>query len=305
MSNQGKAYLYGMVTVLLWSTVATAFKLSLNYLDPVQLLLYSSLVSILTMGIIIIFQKKTRLIFSFTQKQYFYLLGLGFLNPFLYYMVLFKAYDLLPAQEAQPLNYTWALTLTFLSIFLLGQKISVKDALTGLTGYVGVLIISTHGDILGLNFSDPLGVGLALGSTIIWAVYWIYNKKISIDPVVGLFVSFLFSIPFTLIFCAILSSVIPTNMQGLFGAAYVGVFEMGIAFVCWLFALKLSTHTAKVSYLIYFAPFLSLIFIHFFLGEEILPSTIIGLVVITLSLLLQQMRFGEKTGEEIVSNKAS
>lgn len=294
MSNQGRAYIFGIMTVFLWSTVATAFKLSLKYLDPIQLLLYSSLISVLTIGVIIIFQRKTALIFSFSKKQYFYLLGLGFLNPFLYYMVLFKAYDLLPAQEAQPLNYTWALTLTFLSIFLLGQKISVKDAVTGITGYLGVLIISTHGDILGLNFSDPFGVGLALGSTIIWAVYWIYNQKTGVDPVVGLFMSFLFSLPFTLVFCTIFSSIVNAKVPGLLGAAYVGVFEMGIAFVCWLYALKLSSNTAKISYLIYFAPFLSLIFIHFFLGEKILPSTLLGLVIITLSLLLQQMKFGKK-----------
>ena len=41
---------------------------------------------------------------------------LGLVNPFLYYLVLFKAYDLLPAQEAQAINYTWALMLAFLSV---------------------------------------------------------------------------------------------------------------------------------------------------------------------------------------------
>ena len=47
MHNQRKAYLYGLVTVLLWSTVASAFKLSLRHLDVAQLLLYASGVSIL------------------------------------------------------------------------------------------------------------------------------------------------------------------------------------------------------------------------------------------------------------------
>ena len=32
----------------------------------------------------------------------------GLLNPCLYYLVLFKAYELLPAQQAQALNYSWA-----------------------------------------------------------------------------------------------------------------------------------------------------------------------------------------------------
>ena len=114
MQNQKKAYMYGIVTVLFWSTVATAFKLSLRYLDHFQLLLYSSIVSILVMSIILILQGKISLIFSYTKRQYVRSILLGFLNPFLYYTVLFKAYDLLPAQEAQPLNYTWAITLVVL-----------------------------------------------------------------------------------------------------------------------------------------------------------------------------------------------
>ena len=32
---------------------------------------------------------------------------MGLFNPFLYYLVLFKAYDLLEAQEAGTLNYIW------------------------------------------------------------------------------------------------------------------------------------------------------------------------------------------------------
>ena len=42
MTDQRKAYAHAMVAVLLWSTVASAFKLSLRYLDCAQLLLYSS-----------------------------------------------------------------------------------------------------------------------------------------------------------------------------------------------------------------------------------------------------------------------
>jgi len=49
---------------------------------------------------------------------------MGFFNPFLYYLVLFKAYELLEAQIAGTLNYTWPIVLVILSIFLLKQRIS-------------------------------------------------------------------------------------------------------------------------------------------------------------------------------------
>jgi drug/metabolite transporter (DMT)-like permease len=74
------------------------------------------------------------------------------------------------------------------------------------------------------------------------------------------------------------------------GAVYVGIFEMGITFVCWLFALKFSTNSAKVANLIFISPFLSLIFIYFLVGEQILVSTFIGLVFIITGLLIQTIK---------------
>jgi drug/metabolite transporter (DMT)-like permease len=276
--------------VLFWSTVASAFKLSLRYLDHFQLLLYSSIVSIIVMSVILILQGKIRLIFSYSKRQYVRSIFLGFLNPFLYYTVLFKAYDLLPAQEAQPLNYTWAITLALLSIPLLKQKIGLRDIAGAFVSYSGVLVISTHGDLLGFRFSDPLGVALALGSTVIWALYWIYNTKDDRDPVAGLLLNFLFGLPFVLVLCLSLSSIRVHSTYGLMGAVYVGIFEMGITFVLWLSALKLSENTAKVGNLIFISPFLSLIFIHYLVGEDILASTFKGLVLIVAGLLIQQLK---------------
>ncbi len=294
MKNQQKAYLFGIATVLLWSTVASAFKLSLKYLDHVQLLLYSTVVSILVLSGILIVQGRFKTIFSYSRQQYLQSLRLGFINPFLYYLILFKAYDLLPAQVAQPLNYTWALTLAFLSIPLLKQKIGMKEIIAGLICYSGVLIISTHGDIGNLRASNPLGVALALGSTIIWALYWIYNTKDDRDPVASLLLCFLFGLPFILIYCLIFSDIRVTSLQGLIGAAYVGLFEMGITFVLWLNALRLSENTAKVGYLIFLSPFLSLIFIHVFVGEDIMKSTFIGLVLIVTGLVIQQVKTSQE-----------
>jgi drug/metabolite transporter (DMT)-like permease len=65
---------------------------------------------------------------------------------------------------------------------------------------------------------------------------------------------------------------------------------MGVTFVLWLNALKLSESTAKVGNLIFLSPFLSLIFIHLFVGEDILASTLIGLVLIVAGILCQQIK---------------
>ena len=288
MSNQRKAYLWGLASVGMWSTVASAFKITLEYLDPFQLLLFSSLFSLLFLAAINFIKGTFRQIKQITRKQILISFLLGVLNPFLYYLVLFKAYDLLPAQEAQPINFTWALTLTLLSIIILKQKIRKREILAGGVGYLGVLVISTHGNLTGLEFSNGTGVLLALGSTVIWALYWIYNTKSTIDATLGLFLNFLFGVPFIFIACLLFSN-ISIQLPGLLGSLYIGAFEMGITFVCWLTALKLSENTARIGNLIFISPFLSLVLIHIFVGESIRPSTLIGLIFITISILIQRI----------------
>ncbi|MFQ5994938.1 MAG: DMT family transporter [Acidiferrobacterales bacterium] len=294
MTQQQKAYAYAAATVLLWSTVATAFKLSLQYMEPIQLLFYANIVSLFTLFLALVVQKKLHLLAHYRRRDYYRCAVLGFLNPFLYYVVLFKAYDLLPAQEAQPLNYTWAITLAILSVPLLKQRLGLKEFLAILISYFGVVVISTHGDVLSLKFSNTTGVALALGSTVIWALYWIYNTKDRNDPVASLFLNFLFGFPFVLAVTLFFSELRLDAPQGLLGAAYVGVFEMGITFVLWLNALRLSSSTAKVGTLIFFSPFLSLVFIHFLVpGEYVRISTIIGLTFIVAGSILQRYRRGD------------
>jgi drug/metabolite transporter (DMT)-like permease len=288
--RQKKAMLYGLTTVLLWSTVATAFKLTLRYFSPIELLLYSSFFSTILLGAILFFQRKLGLAFRCSRREYVLSFLLGFLSPFLYYLTLFKAYDLLPAQQAQPLNYTWAITMSLLAVPLLKQKIGRQDWLALGVSYCGVWVISTEGRPFGLQFTDPLGVALALISTVIWALYWIFNTRDARDPVVALFLNFLSSLPFVLVYYLLTSTWRMPPLNGLLGAIYVGTFEMGICFVLWLVAMKLTSNTAQISNLIYLSPFVSLIFIHFLLGEKILPATLVGLLLIVAGLLLQRIK---------------
>ncbi|WP_203300118.1 DMT family transporter [Marinobacter sediminum] len=290
MTNQKQAMLYGLATVLLWSTVATAFKLALRELAPVEMLLIACTSSVLVIAIILMIQGRWHQVFSLSRRQYAQSFGMGLINPCLYYFVLFGAFDRLPAQEAQPLNYTWALVLAYLSVPFLGQRLRKTDILAGLVCYAGVVVIATRGAVTSLTFSDPLGVSLAIGSTVIWASYWILATRDARDPVVGLFLNFLFGLPVIALICGLTEGFNLPGPGAFAAAVYVGVFEMGIAFVLWSYAMKKAENTSRVSNLIFISPFLSLVFIYFILGEQILPSTYIGLVLIVAGLWLQQKK---------------
>jgi drug/metabolite transporter (DMT)-like permease len=283
---QTQATLYAVSAVLMWSTVATAFKLTLRSLDTLQLLLWSSLSSVIVLGLVLAGQGGLRALLSSTRKDLARSALMGLLNPFLYYLVLFKAYSLLPAQLAQPLNYTWPIALTLLSIPLLHQKIRPSTILAILISFSGVLVISTEGSIS--MPSSPLGIGLAIGSSILWALFWILSMRDPREPVSKLFLSFAFGFSYILVLDLATSRLSLPSLRSALGAAYIGVFEMGLTFVLWLKALRLSRTTAHVSVLVYLSPFLSLILIHFVLGERILPSTLIGLVLIVAGIVLAQ-----------------
>ncbi len=287
LDRQTRAYIYAVSVILIWATVASVFKLSLRYVDYLQLLLYSTAVSLFILFVLLIAQKKIYLLKTYSGKQYIQSLLMGILNPFLYYMVLFKAYSLLPAQQAQPLNYTWPIMVVVLSLLVLHQRIRILNILAVVISFCGVLVITTQGDIQNFHIENLWGIILALGSAFIWALFWILNLWDKRDNVVKLFLNFSFGFIFILLVTPLLSSLPPPPLYGLVGIAYIGVFEMGISFVIWMKALSLSHTTAQVSNLIYISPFVSLVFIHFFVGEIIQASTVLGLCIIVLGILMQ------------------
>lgn len=290
MTDKNKAYLLAMTVVFFWSTVASAFKLSLRHLTVIELLLYSTFFSAAALFLILVFRKKVSLLKNLKNKDYFLSMLLGFLNPFLYYLVVFKAYSLLPAQMAQPLNMIWGIVLVLVSIPILKQKIKWLDMAALLVSFSGVVVISTRGDLTGFHVENPLGVVLAVGSSLIWSFYWVLNVKDKQDAVVRIFLNFVFGFGFILLSIVFVFPIKTPSVEGLLGAFYVGLFEMGLAFALWVKALKLSDATVDISILIYIVPFISFVFIHIFVGERIHISAVLGAVLIVGGILLNKSR---------------
>ena len=294
MTNQNKAYIYGISAILLWSTAATAFKLALKEYSFAQLLLVSSAIAILAVTIILGSQKKLHLLKQNNSKSILNSAILGFLNPFAYYMVLLKAYSILPAQIAQPLNYIWPVVLVLLAAPILGQKLHLKSIIALLVSFSGVVIISTQGNLQSIKINEPFGVILASGSSIIWALFWLFNVRDKRNDMVKLFYNFVFGFIYTSIYIIYTKDFNFEHWQGLSASVYVGLFEMGITFALWLTAMQLTSSTDKISNLVFLAPFVSLIFIHFILGEQIYYTTFIGITIILLGIGIQQYKKSTK-----------
>ncbi len=286
--HEKKATYYVLATVLFWSTVATAFKIGLNQWLPSQLLLVASATTLLILSSTLFVTGKLSLLFKVSRKTLALLAILGFLNPFLYYLVLFEAYSLLPAQVAQPLNMIWPIVLVLLSIPLLKKQVHWKSIIALIISFTGVLFISSQGEFFSIQKSNPVGIALGVGSAFIWALFWILNVKCKENEIVKLFWNFFFATIFLFVYIALFSEFRFDWGTGFKAAIYIGLFEVGIAYILWFKALSLSKNPARIANLIYIAPFLSLFFIRFILKEEIFISTVIGIFFIISGILYQQ-----------------
>ena len=259
--NDRRAIKMGLGAVLLWSTVATAFSLSLRYLTPLQLVTLATGVSWSFFAIRLRSPERQIALRATPRRERVICLLIGWLNPGLYYLVLFAAYDQLPAQEAMAINYSWGITLALIAVPLLRQRLNLGALLSTLVSYGGIVVIATRGEPLSLDLAQPLGVALALLSTVLWSLYWVINARLSLDPEVNLFLNFSGALPllFTLLWLS--DTQFPKIWQAWAGGLYVGLFEMGIAFVLWMGAMKATTSTLRISSLIFLSPPLSLLLI--------------------------------------------
>lgn len=289
MRAQKKAYLFAFLSIFFWSTVASVFKLTLRSLTFVELLVISSLVSTAALLGILLIRKKITELKKFNRQDYLLSFFMGLLSPFIYYLFVFKAYSLLPAQQAQPLNLIWGIVIVIFSVPILKQKLGLKTLISIAVSFAGVVVISTEGHLSLLKIKSPLGVGLALGSSVLWSLYWVINTRDNRDPLVRLFLNFCFGSLMVLLYYGLFHPFRIPPLAGVGGAVYTGLFEMGLTFYFWLMALKLSETTARVSILIYIMPFVSLVFIHLLVGEKILFASFAGLVLIVSGIILEHL----------------
>ena len=276
------------IAVASWSTVASAFKIGLRHYSYYELLLVAAITSMLIFALVVSFQKKWYLLKTITIREWMLFALTGLMSPTGYYLILFKAYELLPAQIAQSINYSWAIVLTLLLAVFMKQRIPAMKYLGMGISLGGVALISLGSESFAGVQLSVTGLLLAFFSAFVWASFWILNKKSAhIDNVMALFVSFLFGSLFLLI-GLLFVDVQLQSMKGFLSAVYVGLFEMAIPFIFFSLALKRTDNPALINQLCYLSPFISLFIIRSVLGEQIYFTTFIGLLLIVGGILFNE-----------------
>lgn len=290
MNKKIKSYIYLTLCILSWGMIPVVSKKMLVELDNLQILFYSTFFSVLIMGAVLIFQNKLKTFKNYSSKSYLNMAFLGFLGVYLYYILLYKALSLTSASEGFILAYTWPILVLVLAFIILKEKFTIKKLLSVLVSFFGIIVIVTHGNILSLNFTNFNGDILAIVGALVFALFSILGKKYNYDQTISVFIYFLAALLLLIPTIILFSSFKIPSIDIWSWILLNGLFVNGISNMFWFKALE-HGDTHIISSALYLTPFLSLIYIYLFLGEQILISSIIGLTIIVIGVIFQSVKF--------------
>lgn len=284
--NQTKANYYALGTVLIWSTVSTAFKLALAEAGVLLVFTYAMLLASCILFLYLLFKKEISHLFSLSRKEVCSCLPLAFML-FIYYNSLFIGYSGLPVQIAQPINYAWTIMLALLGCLILGQQLKRREIFWIFFAFTGVVIISS-GNTSTIKEGNVLSLFCIFLSTILYALYWIYNTKNSLAGTIKLFLGFLGAGILGFITLILQNETLLLPKAALLPTCYIGFFELSIPFLLWDKALSYTKSVSKIATIPLISPFFALLWANCILGEQIRLINIIGLLFIVCGIFMQQ-----------------
>ncbi len=288
MIKKNKSYFYLALCILLWASIPVASKKMLVELNNIQILFYSTILSFLALGVILLIEKKIVVMRNYSLRDYFTMSFLGFLGTYLFYILLYGAFALIPASEGYILNFTWPILVLILAFILLKEKITVKKIIAILISFFGIVVIVTKGRIFSLSLSNMQGDLLALSASFVFAFFSVLGKKYNYDKTISTFIYFASGLVFITLTTLFFSSIKLPSANVWLWLLYNGILVNGVSYIFWFKALE-HGDTHVISNTLYLTPFLSLIYISIFLNEKILLSSIIGLIIIVSGIIVQAL----------------
>ncbi len=292
-NKTAKSFFFLGLCILSWGLIPVVTKYILIELNNLQMLFYSTIFSCVVMGGIVLFQKKTSVLASYSIHDYPKVGVLGFLGTYLYYVLLYGALALTSASEGFILAYTWPMLVIILAFPLLREKLTIKKLCSIVISFLGIVVIVTHGSIFTLSFTSLQGDILALGGAGVFALFSVLGKKYQYDQVVSVFIYFVTALVFITPTLFLFSSLKMPSFHVWLWLLLNGFLVNGVSYVFWFKALEYGD-TSVISNALYLTPFLSLVYIALFLGEQILLSTVVGLVIIVVGIVLQSVNLHQR-----------
>lgn len=281
-----KNYIYALLTVSIWSTMAAVAKMILFDIPNLETLSISSIFAFVFLLIINIKNGLIRELKQYSVKDYVIMAGLGFLGLFMYSALYYYGLTQLSSQEACIINYLWPIMLVIFSCIILKEKFTTIKGIAMLCSFVGIVILST-GNTSVANENSMSGIISCIIAAACYGLFSVLNKKADYNQNIAMMV-----IWFVVAVCSAILGPITEDWKPIEGTQWLGMLWLGVvidavAYLLWALALKGVKNTAKIANLAYLTPFLSLVVSAVALNEQVSFRAIVALIFIVGGILLQ------------------
>lgn len=218
-----------------------------------------------------------------------YLLGVGGLLG--YHALLFAAFRLAPAVEANLLQYLWPLLIVLLTpLFLPGRRLSIAHIAGALLGFGGAALIVGGGQMT-LSGTHAWGYACAIAAAAVWAIYSLGCRRLPPFPTSAIAACCLLAGALAVLAQVALDG--PQALQRLNPSdglllLVLGLGPMGVAFLTWDIAMKHGDPRA-IGALSYLTPLLSTLLLTGVNGHDVTAHSALAMVAILAGALLGNM----------------
>lgn len=281
-----KEYICAIISVLLWSTTATVSKLLLGSLDSMQILLVSSLFSFIFLLIINCINGSIKEIKKYKTKDYLIIFALGVIGIFLYDLFFYLGINAMQASQAFIINYLWPIMTVLFACIILKEKFTIRKIIAIIISFIGVIIVSSNGNLLSIEKSSLMGTIYCLLAAILYGLFSALNKKQNYNKYTSMMLFYFNSTFISLIYVIATKRFFVPELSQTLGLLWIGIFTSAIAYTSWALALA-KGDTARISNIAYLTPFISLVWTGIVLKEKISFYSVLGLVIIVLGIFIQ------------------
>ena len=284
MTESSKGTIYALLSVAMFATLGTGFKVAVNHLNSYSVVVWMGIFATLALFLYLAAQRELYRIADEMRRRPFFFPLAGAVGLGIQQILCLRTYELIPASQAVILHYTYPLMMLVLARLIFREKSGWRAIACVLLGFGGVCLLVLSGGSLG-DVQLSTGVAVALGTAFSFALFCVMIKHASFSITAGMFLFNLFGLLFLLALLPFYPMQCHPDTGTMMLLVYLGVFPTAAAFILWNRALRMIP-TGRSSNCALMVPILSLVCIAMVLKEQITVMQTVGMGIVLGSVFL-------------------
>ena len=270
-----RAYVYALLTILCWSSLAAVVGDALRTLHPFQALFYSFFFASLTLLIMHLARRGRR---GFRRPSVL-TMAVGTWGVFGYHVLYYIALKRAPVVEASIINYLWPLLIVVFSSLFGGERFRPVMLTGALMGCAGTVLTATGGRSFSPDAAYLPGYVAALGAALAWSSFSVLLKRVRSGGTSDMLAFCLITALLGGLLMVATGNLSLPPVRELLLLAYTGVCPLALAFFFWERAIHLG-RVQVIGNLAYLTPFLSTFLLWALLDAPVSGGAAAGLAMI-------------------------